>query len=57
MTPVLCEKYDSIDVLFYHAKRRAIETFHLEKGDRMIITGGMTNGTTGNTNLLNIETV
>ena len=57
MTPVLCEKYDSIDVLFYHAKRRAIETFHLEKGDRMIITGGMTNGTTGNTNLLKIETV
>ncbi|MBQ8907009.1 MAG: pyruvate kinase [Clostridia bacterium] len=57
VTPVLCEKYDSIDVLFYHAKRRAIETFHLEKGDRMIITGGMTNGTTGNTNLLKIETV
>ncbi len=57
VTPVLCEKYDSIDVLFYHAKRKATETFHLEKGDRMIITGGMTNGTTGNTNLLKIETV
>ena len=57
VTPVLSEKYDSIDVLFYHAKRLAKETFHLEKGDRMIITGGMTNGTTGNTNLLKIETV
>ena len=27
------------------------------KYDRMIITGGMTNGATGNTNLLKIETV
>jgi len=57
VTPVLSEKYDSIDVLFYNAKRAAIKIFGLEKGDHMIITGGMTNGTSGNTNLLKVETV
>ena len=57
VTPVLCERYESIDVLFYEAKRLAVSAFRLEKGDRMIITGGMTNGATGNTNLLKIETV
>ncbi|MBP3437621.1 MAG: pyruvate kinase [Clostridia bacterium] len=55
--PVLCEQYDSIDVLFYNAKRFAKEKFSLKKGDRLIITGGMTNGSTGNTNLLKVETV
>lgn len=57
VTPVLSEKFDSIDVLFYSAKRAAMEVFGLHKGDHIIITGGMTNGTSGNTNLLKIETV
>jgi pyruvate kinase len=57
VTPVLAEHYDSIDVLFFHAKRSAIKALSLEKGDRVIITGGITNGTSGNTNLLKIETV
>lgn len=57
VTPALSEKFDSIDVLFYSAKRAAVEKFGLEKGDHIIITGGMTNGTSGNTNLLKIETV
>ncbi len=57
VTPVLAEHYDSIDVLFFHAKRSAIRALSLEKGDRVIITGGITNGTSGNTNLLKIETV
>ncbi len=57
VVPVLSETYDSIDVLFFSAKRRAKETFSLKKGDRIIITGGMTNGTSGNTNLLKIETI
>ena len=57
VTPVLAEYYESIDVLFYQAKRAATETFHLRKKDRLIITGGMTNGTSGNTNLLKVETV
>ena len=55
--PVLSQHFDSIDVLFYTAKNKAIEAFGLKKDDRIIITGGMTNGTSGNTNLLKIETV
>ena len=55
--PVLSQHFDSIDVLFYSAKNKAIEAFGLKKDDRIIITGGMTNGTSGNTNLLKIETV
>lgn len=57
VTPVLAEQYDSIDVLFYQAKQAAIQTFDLTKGDRLILTGGMINGTSGNTNLLKVETV
>ena len=57
VVPVLSETYDSTDVLFYHAKIRAKEIFDLKRGDRLIVTGGMTNGTSGNTNLLKIETI
>ena len=57
VTPVLCETYESTDVLFYAAKNKAIATFGLESGDRIIVTGGMTNGVSGNTNLIKVETV
>ena len=55
--PVMCEQYDSTDVLFYTAKRLAKSTLGLKKGDHIVITGGMTNGVSGNTNLLKVETV
>ncbi len=57
VTPLLCEKYDSTDVLFYTAKRYATETFSLKQQDKIVITGGMTNGVSGNTNIIKIETV
>ncbi len=57
VTPVLCETFDSTDVLFYAAKNRAISTFGLKSGDRIIVTGGITNGISGNTNLIKVETV
>lgn len=57
ITPVMSEKFDSIDVLFYSAKQLAKETFGLKENDRIIVTGGMTNGISGNTNILKIETI
>ena len=57
VTPVLSETYDSIDVLFYYAKQAAKETFHLEKGDHVVITGGKPNGSSGNTNLIKVESI
>ncbi len=57
VTPALCEKYDSTDVLFYMAKLKATEVFGLTKGDRIVLTGGMTNGVSGNTNTIKAETI
>ncbi len=56
VTPVMCEVYPSIEVLFYTAKQIAKQTFNLKTGDRIIITGG-TSDTTGNTNTIRIATI
>ena len=57
VTPVLCEKFDSTDVLFYFAQKTATKIMNLKKGDNIVITGGMINGTSGNTNLIKVATV
>ena len=57
VTPVMCETFTSSDVLFYTAKKLATETFRLESGDKVVITGGITNGVSGNTDLIKIETI
>ncbi len=57
VTPVMSEKFKSLDVLFYTATKLAKSTFALTSGDRMVITGGVTDGTTGNTNLIKVETI
>lgn len=57
VTPVLSEEYDSVEVMFYRAKQRAEEVFHLKKGEKLVLTGGKINGKTGNTNTIRIETV
>lgn len=57
VTPKMCEVYPSTDVLFYYAAKIAKETVKLEKGDNIVITGGNTNGTSGNTSLIKIATV
>ncbi len=57
VTPVLCEVYPSVEVLFYTAKRVAKENFNLKKGDDIVITGGTTNGTSGNTNIIKVEKI
>ncbi len=55
--PVLSETFSSTDVLFYHALRAAKENLPLEKGDRVIMTGGIINGKSGNTNIIKVETI
>lgn len=57
VTPFMCERYDSTDVMFYNAKNVATSVFGLERGDHIIVTGGMTNGTSGNTNILKVERI
>ena len=55
--PVLSEQFKSIDVLFYHAQRVAQQTLQLREGDKVVMTGGITDGTSGNTNLIKVETI
>lgn len=55
--PVMCENYPSTDVLFYSAQKLTKETLKLEDGDKIVITGGVTNGKSGNTNLIKVEKV
>ena len=57
VTPVLSEEFNSMDVLFFHAKRAAIATGLVKKGDRIVITGGNPNGKSGNSNVINIEQI
>lgn len=55
--PMMCEKFTSTDVLFYTAKKLATERLGLQKGDRIVITGGNTSGESGNTSLLKVEEI
>ena len=56
VTPAMCEKFTSTDVLFYTAKKMAEQTMSLKKGDHIVITGGAP-GDTGNTSLIKIESI
>lgn len=55
--PVMSEEFYSVDVLFHYAKRAAMATGMVEKGDKIVLTGGTPNGKSGNSNLINVETV
>ena len=57
VVPALSTEYTSTDVLFFVAKQLAREKLHLQPGDRIVITGGIPNGTTGNTNLIKVEEI
>ncbi len=55
--PMLSEEYHSVDVLFHFAKCSARDSGLVKKGDTIVITGGTPNGKSGNSNLINIETI
>ena len=55
--PAMAEEYTSIDILFYFAKQTAKKSGLVKKGDTIVITGGTPNGKSGNSNLINVETI
>ena len=55
--PVIADEYTSIDILFYFAKQIAKKSGIVKKGDIIVITGGTPNGKSGNSNLINVETI
>ena len=57
VTPALCEKYPSTDVLFYTATKMAPKLLPMAKGDSIVITGGDTTGVSGKTSLIKVEQI
>ena len=57
VTPVLSEKFDSLEVVFYQALKMAKELKHLSPGDNVVLTGGQIGGQSGNTNTIKVETI
>ena len=57
MLPVLCDTFESIDVILFHAVQEAVKILHLKIGDNIVLTGGQSGGQSGNTNMIKVETV
>ena len=57
VVPVLTEQFPNMEVLNFYALRAARDVLRLDAGDTVVMTGGNTNGESGNTNVIRIETV
>ena len=57
VTPVLCPKYNSMEEMFDNGLEKAKEVFHLNEGDNVVLTGGILDGHTGNTNMIKVERI
>lgn len=55
--PILCEEYDSLEVLFFYAIQRVVKMLNLKLGDNVVLTGGQIGAKSGNTNMIKVETV
>ncbi len=57
VTPVMGTLVTNLGDLFEEAKEEAKKVFGLEPGDTLVVTGGIINGESGNTNLIKVETI
>lgn len=57
VTPVLCETYSSMEEMFSINIEKAKEVFSLKEGDNVVVTGGILDGNTGNTNMIKVERI
>ena len=57
VTPVMAERFPSMDVMFYYAKKATTEVLDLQPGDNILLTGGTINGLRGNTDTIKLETI
>lgn len=57
VTPVLSDTYESLEDIFANDLKMAKETFKLQDGDNVILTGGLLNGKPGNTNMIKVEKI
>ena len=56
VTPVMCEEFDSMEVLFFNGMNKAKEVLSLEKDDTVVLTGGVV-GRSGSTNTIRVEKI
>jgi len=57
VTPIMSEEYESMEVMFYNALRKAKAALHLCSGDNVVITGGQIGGKAGTTNTIKLECI
>lgn len=58
VTPVMSERFNSTDVLFYHAEKVARQTIELVAGDSIVVTAGTTaGGSPGSTDTIKMITI
>lgn len=57
VTPIKCDVHKTTEELFQTAKKIAAERLNLVRNDRIILTGGITDGTSGNTNVIKVESI
>ena len=57
VTPIMAEKFPSMDVMFYYAKKATAKALDLQPGDNIVLTGGTIGGVSGNTDTIKIETI
>ena len=55
--PILCDKYASMETVFEMNLKLVKENFNLKKGDNVVLTGGLLDGSTGNTNIIKLEKI
>lgn len=55
--PALSEEFKSTEVLFYHATVAAKRILPLKPDDTIVISGGLVNGVSGNTNIIKVENI
>lgn len=57
VTPVLCETFDSMEEMFENDLSKAVDVLELKQGDNVVLTGGLMDGNTGNTNMIKVEKI
>ncbi len=57
VTPVLSDKFTSMDVMFHYARACAQKWLNLNPGDNVVLTGGPIDGSRGNTNTIKVEKI
>ena len=55
--PVMTERFESNEVMFYNAMKLAKQMLRLAPGDNVVMTGGLIGGPKGNTNTIKLEVV